>query len=460
MATAVALVLGSMAALALQRFRFFGRDTVSCSSCCRSRCGGGHGHRARQRVPPMFGIELGMFSLVVSHATFCMVTVFNNAIARLRRLGGNLEEASMDLGAGTFRTFWSITLPMMRSALLAGALLSFALSFDEIIVTTFTAGQGIQTLPIWIYQNCSGPTRRRWSTSSQQRSSCSRSCRSGSRRSSPAPTRRWRRRGRAGSPQFLPFAGPRGARARTLLLPHRPWGSCAASIPGDLVNPFNPARLGTRTVPALLVAGALVCPPASVGTAGALITGKDIKDNTITAADIANRAIGKQQQIKHRRPRQPAHQLELRRRCPEGQRRRHQQLVPRHRHRRRVQEHAQRVAVPRQHHGCDRRSRSRRSSGREGRHGRARGHRRDRRDRGEGRPRRRGRRRCQGCRRAQGDKGDKGDTGETGARAPRVPRVTAATTGSTARRATTGAGCHGATGAVAASGSARRGRAG
>ena len=100
-----------------------------------------------------------MFSLVVSHATFCMVTVFNNAIARLRRLGGNLEEASMDLGAGTFRTFWSVTLPMMRSALLAGALLSFALSFDEIIVTTFTAGQGIQTLPIWIYQNLFRPNQ-------------------------------------------------------------------------------------------------------------------------------------------------------------------------------------------------------------------------------------------------------------------------------------------------------------
>jgi putative spermidine/putrescine transport system permease protein len=105
------------------------------------------------------GLELGFLTIVVAHATFCIVTVFNNAIARLRRLGGNLEEASMDLGAGTFRTFWSITLPMMRSALLAGALLSFALSFDEIIVTTFTAGQGIQTLPIWIYQNLFRPNQ-------------------------------------------------------------------------------------------------------------------------------------------------------------------------------------------------------------------------------------------------------------------------------------------------------------
>ena len=88
----------------------------------------------------MFGIELGFFTLIVSHATFCIVTVFNNAVARLRRLGGNLEEASMDLGAGTFRTFYKITLPMLRSSLLAGCLLSFALSFDEIIVTTFTVG--------------------------------------------------------------------------------------------------------------------------------------------------------------------------------------------------------------------------------------------------------------------------------------------------------------------------------
>ena len=160
LATVVALVLGTMAALALQRFRFFGRDTVSLLIILPIALPGVvTGIALANAFLTMFGIQLGMLTLVVSHATFCIVTVFNNAIARLRRLGGNLEEASMDLGAGTFRTFWSVTLPMMRSALLAGALLSFALSFDEIIVTTFTAGQGIQTLPIWIYQNLFRPNQ-------------------------------------------------------------------------------------------------------------------------------------------------------------------------------------------------------------------------------------------------------------------------------------------------------------
>ena len=160
MATALALVLGTLAALALQRFRFFGRDTVSLLIVLPIALPGVvTGIALANAFLTMFGIQLGLFSLVVSHATFCMVTVFNNAIARLRRLGGNLEEASMDLGAGTFRTFWSVTLPMMRSALLAGALLSFALSFDEIIVTTFTAGSGVQTLPIWIYQNLFRPNQ-------------------------------------------------------------------------------------------------------------------------------------------------------------------------------------------------------------------------------------------------------------------------------------------------------------
>jgi putative spermidine/putrescine transport system permease protein len=159
-ATAFALVLGTMAALALQRFRFFGRDTVSLLIILPIALPGVvTGIALANAFLTMFGIRLGMLTLVVSHATFCIVTVFNNAIARLRRLGGNLEEASMDLGAGTFRTFWSVTLPMMRSALLAGGLLSFALSFDEIIVTTFTAGQGIQTLPIWIYQNLFRPNQ-------------------------------------------------------------------------------------------------------------------------------------------------------------------------------------------------------------------------------------------------------------------------------------------------------------
>ena len=159
-ATLVALVLGTMAALALQRFRFFGRDTVSLIIILPIALPGVvTGIALANFFTTMIGIKLGMFTLIVSHATFCIVTVFNNAVARLRRLGSNLEEASMDLGAGTFRTFYKITLPMLRSSLLAGCLLAFALSFDEIIVTTFTVGQGIQTLPIWIYQNLFRPNQ-------------------------------------------------------------------------------------------------------------------------------------------------------------------------------------------------------------------------------------------------------------------------------------------------------------
>jgi putative spermidine/putrescine transport system permease protein len=160
LATLIALVLGTMAALALQRFSFFGRDFVSLLIILPIALPGVvTGVALANAFTTMIGIELGFFTLVVSHATFCIVTVFNNAVARLRRLGGNLEEASMDLGAGTFRTFYKVTLPMLRSSLLAGCLLAFALSFDEIIVTTFTVGQGIQTLPIWIYQNLFRPNQ-------------------------------------------------------------------------------------------------------------------------------------------------------------------------------------------------------------------------------------------------------------------------------------------------------------
>ncbi len=159
-ATLIALVLGTMAALALQRFQFFGRDAVSLLIVLPIALPGVvTGIALANAFLTMFGIRLGFFTLVVSHATFCVVVVFNNAVARLRRLGGNLEEASMDLGAGTFVTFRLVTMPMLRSALLAGALLAFALSFDEIIVTTFTAGSGIQTLPIWIYQNLFRPNQ-------------------------------------------------------------------------------------------------------------------------------------------------------------------------------------------------------------------------------------------------------------------------------------------------------------
>jgi putative spermidine/putrescine transport system permease protein len=93
----------------------------------------------------------------VGHATFCVVVVYNNVVARLRRVGRSLEEASMDLGADTFTTFRRVTFPQLRSALLAGALLAFALSFDEIVVTTFTTSAGLKTLPIWVFENLFRP---------------------------------------------------------------------------------------------------------------------------------------------------------------------------------------------------------------------------------------------------------------------------------------------------------------
>ncbi len=155
----ISLVLGTMAALALQRYRFFGRDAVSLLIILPIALPGVvTGIALQNAFTTILGINLGFWTIVVAHATFCIVTVFNNTIARLRRVGGNLEEASMDLGAGTFRTFRLVTFPMLRSALLAGGLLAFALSFDEIIVTTFTAGTE-RTLPIWILDNMFRPNQ-------------------------------------------------------------------------------------------------------------------------------------------------------------------------------------------------------------------------------------------------------------------------------------------------------------
>jgi len=153
-------VLGTMAAMALQRYRFFGRDTVSLLIILPIALPGiVTGIALNNAFRTVFGWELGFLTIVVAHATFCIVTVFNNVLARLRRMGVNLEEASADLGASTFTTFRLITFPMMRSALLAGGLLAFALSFDEIIVTTFTAGARQQTLPIWIFNNLFRPNQ-------------------------------------------------------------------------------------------------------------------------------------------------------------------------------------------------------------------------------------------------------------------------------------------------------------
>ncbi len=160
LATLLALTLGTLAGLALSRYRFFGRNAVSLLIILPIALPGiVTGIALNNAFRTIFGWELGFITIVVAHATFCIVTVFNNVQARLRRLGGNLEEASMDLGAGTFTTFRLVTFPMLRSALLAGALLAFGLSFDEIVVTTFTAGAQQQTLPLWIFNNLFRPNQ-------------------------------------------------------------------------------------------------------------------------------------------------------------------------------------------------------------------------------------------------------------------------------------------------------------
>jgi putative spermidine/putrescine transport system permease protein len=159
-ATAVALVLGTMAAFAVERYRFFGRQSVSLLLVLPLALPGiVTGIALNTAFHTVLGVGLGLFTVVVGHATFCIVVVFNNVVARLRRLAPSLEEAAMDLGADTFQTFRRVTLPAVRSALFAGGLLAFALSFDEIVVTTFTAGAGVQTLPIWIFANLARPNQ-------------------------------------------------------------------------------------------------------------------------------------------------------------------------------------------------------------------------------------------------------------------------------------------------------------
>jgi putative spermidine/putrescine transport system permease protein len=162
-ATAIALVLGTMVAFAVQRYRFFGRDALSLLVVLPIALPGivtGIAlDTAFRSVAEPLGIGKGLFSVIVGHATFCVVVVYNNVLARLRRTAGNFEEASADLGATTVQTFRYVTFPLIRSALFAGGLLAFALSFDEIIVTTFTAGPGVQTLPIWIFQNLFRPNQ-------------------------------------------------------------------------------------------------------------------------------------------------------------------------------------------------------------------------------------------------------------------------------------------------------------
>jgi putative spermidine/putrescine transport system permease protein len=150
LATAVALLLGSAVAYALHQFRFFGREAVSFLLVLPLALPGIITGIALNSFFSFTGIQLGTLTIVIGHTTFCIVVVFNNLIARLRRLPGSLAEASMDLGARGWQTLRFVTLPMAATAIISGALLAFALSFDEVIVTLFTAGAE-NTLPLWIF---------------------------------------------------------------------------------------------------------------------------------------------------------------------------------------------------------------------------------------------------------------------------------------------------------------------
>ena len=157
-ATAIAIVLGTLAAMAVQRYSFFGRETVSFLLILPIALPGVVTGIALSSTFQTFGVGFGLMTIIIGHATFCIVIAYNNVIARLRRLPRTSEDASADLGADTWITFRRITMPGMRSALVSGALLAFALSFDEVIVTVFTAGAGTQTIPLWVLAAMQRPT--------------------------------------------------------------------------------------------------------------------------------------------------------------------------------------------------------------------------------------------------------------------------------------------------------------
>jgi len=160
-ATAVALVLGTLTSMAISRYSFFGREAVTFVVILPIALPGIITGLALQAtikdVLGPLGVKFGLATIVIGHATFCVVVVYNNVLARLRRTAGSLDEASADLGADSWQTFRYVMFPQMRTALLAGGLLAFGLSFDEIIVTIFTSG-AIQTLPIWMYATLFRPT--------------------------------------------------------------------------------------------------------------------------------------------------------------------------------------------------------------------------------------------------------------------------------------------------------------
>lgn len=158
-ATLLALVLGTLAAAALGRFRFFGRESVSLLLVLPIALPGIITGISLRSAFALADMPFSFWTIVLGHATFCIVVVYNNAVARLRRTSGSLIEASMDLGADGFQTLRHVLLPNLATALLAGGMLAFALSFDEVIVTTFTAGQQT-TLPIWMLSELIRPRQR------------------------------------------------------------------------------------------------------------------------------------------------------------------------------------------------------------------------------------------------------------------------------------------------------------
>lgn len=158
-ATVIALILGTLAALGLSRSRFFGRETISLLIILPIALPGIITGIALRSAMNLMELPFGFWTIVLGHATFTVVLVYNNAVARLRRTSPSLFEASLDLGATTFQTFRHVILPNLATALVAGGMLAFALSFDEVIVTTFTAGQQ-QTVPIWMLNQLTRPRDR------------------------------------------------------------------------------------------------------------------------------------------------------------------------------------------------------------------------------------------------------------------------------------------------------------
>jgi putative spermidine/putrescine transport system permease protein len=157
--TAIALILGTMCAAAVSQTKFFGREVISLLVILPIALPGIITGIALRSAFNLADIPFSFWTIILGHATFCVVVVYNNAVARFRRTQGSLIEASMDLGADGFQTFRYVVLPNIGTALLAGGMLAFALSFDEVIVTTFTAGQQ-QTLPIWMLEELIRPRER------------------------------------------------------------------------------------------------------------------------------------------------------------------------------------------------------------------------------------------------------------------------------------------------------------